>query len=233
MRLGWAMQKAFLLLLATALVLPAFADSEHTVMRITVEQLERTLAAAHGMPDKQVARQLSDMELTERLSELRRVHLDAELPGPEARQALMTLTEASAFFDLPAADIPSTPMPDRAMQTSLIAMARTYVLKTILKLPNFFATRETVNFEGAPAKAQTGSMPVSKFEPLHEASHSSVTVLYRDNKEMIAKEKGHGASARQLRTMGEFGPILVTVLNDAAAGRVIWSHWEQGAAGVM
>jgi VWFA-related protein len=34
-----------------------------------------------------------------------------------------------------------------------------------------------------------------------------------------------------LTTWGEFGPILTTVLEDAAQGKLGWSHWEQGAAG--
>jgi hypothetical protein len=60
-----------------------------------------------------------------------------------------------------------------------------------------------------------------------------VTVLYRDHQEWLDQEKGHKSSSKELRTMGEFGPILVTVLNDAAKGTVIWGHWEQGATGPL
>jgi hypothetical protein len=227
------MRTALLVWLVAMLGLPAIAGTERTVTRVSVSQLEQTLSAARGEPDRQIAQELSDIELTERLSELRRARLDAELPGPEARQALSTLADVSQFLDLPAADVPSTPAPDRAAQIAMLSLTRNYVVKTIHKLPNFFATRETVNFEGAPARVQSGRLPSSKFEQLRETSHSSVTVLYRENKEMMAKDKGHGVSARQMRTMGEFGPILVTVLNDAAKGSVTWSHWEQSASGVM
>jgi len=195
--------------------------------------LEQTLAGHSGESDKQIARELEDLELTARLSVLRRARLEANLPGPEARQALRKLADASEFLDLPAAEVPTTPAPDRATQVAMLASTRIYVVKTIHKLPNFFATRESINFEGAPAEEQRGTLPSSKFEPMHETGHSSVSVLYRDNKEMIAKDKGPGVSAKQMRTMGEFGPILVTVLNDAAKGSVTWSHWEQGASGVM
>jgi hypothetical protein len=227
------MRKSILLLLVAALAAPACAETQRTVVRVSVDQLEQTLTAARGTPDKQVAQQLSNLQLTERLSQLRQANLDADLPGEAARNALIMLADASEFLDLPAADVPTRRMPDRAGQTALMALARSYVLKTILKLPNFFATRETANFEGVPFQLPAGVLPASKLEPLHEVSHSSVTVLYRDNKEMIAKGKGHGASAKQMRTRGEFGPILVTVLDDAAHGRVLWSHWEQGASGVM
>jgi hypothetical protein len=215
------------------LALPAFAGTERTLTRVTVEQLEQALAASRSDPDKQIAQRLTDMELSERLSELRRTRLDAELPGPEARQALNTLADVSQFLDLPAVDLPATPAPDRTAQVAMLTLTRNYVANTIRKLPNFFATRETVNLEGAPEEAQRDTLPSSKFEALHETSHSSVTVLYRDNKEMIAKDKGNRISTKQMRTMGEFGPILVTVLNDAAKGSVTWSHWEQGASGAM
>jgi hypothetical protein len=235
------MRTAFLAWLVIVLALSAFAGAEPAPARVTVEQLERELTAIRGEPDKRIALQLSSLELTERLSDLRRARLDADLPGPEARQALNTLADVSQFLDLPAADLPPIPVPDRATQVAMLTLTRDYVVKTIHKLPNFYATRETVNFEGAPAEAQGGALPSSKlesmpktrFEPMHETSHSGVTVLYRGNKEMIAKDTEHGASAKQMQTAGEFGPILVTVVNDAAKGSVIWSHWELGASGLM
>jgi hypothetical protein len=227
------MRKSLLLLLIVSLAAPGLADTQRTPVQVSVEQLEQTLTSAHGMPDKQVAQQLSPLELTERLSQLRRARLEADLPGPAARQALATLADTSEFLDLPQADIPSKAMPDRAAQTSLMALTRGYVMKTILKLPNFFATRETVNYEGVSANVGISEVVSGKFEPLHEASHSGVTVLYRDNKELVANGKGNSVTSKQLRTSGEFGPILVTVLNDAASGKVTWSHWEEGASGVM
>lgn len=227
------MRKALVVWLVAALALPAFAGTEPTVSRVTVEQLEQKATAARGEPDKQFAQALANLELLERLSDTRRAHLEAELPGPEARQAFIALADESECLDLPASDVPSTPAPDRAAQIAMLTLTRNYVARTIHKLPNFFATRETVNLEGVPEEAQRGTLPSSKFEALHETSHSDVTVLYRDNKEMIAKDKGHGVSAKQMRTMGEFGPILVTVLDDAAKGHVTWSHWEQGESGLM
>jgi len=227
------MRRSLFLVLIAGLTLPAFAQSPNVVPRISVEQLEQTLAEAHGEPDAQVAHRLANLELTERLSEPRRMRLDADLPGTDARQALMNLTNASEFLDLPKAEIPNTPPPDRATQTAMLAKARDYVLKTILKLPNFFAIRETANFEGVPAISRVEAVNGPKFEPLHQVGRSSVTVLYRDRRELVAKGKKQEASTKELRTMGEFGPVLVTVFSDVANGKVIWSHWEQGAAGPM
>ena len=48
-----AMRKSGLLLLMVGIAFPAFAAK-----RVTVEQLEQVLAAAHGKPDADIARQL-------------------------------------------------------------------------------------------------------------------------------------------------------------------------------
>ena len=76
--------------------------------RITVQELEQVLSAAHGKPDAEIARQLSGIELTERLSRARLAHWEARLPGSESRQALLTLADVSQFLDLPASEVPAT-----------------------------------------------------------------------------------------------------------------------------
>lgn len=215
------------------LLLPARAEKQSPVKSVSVQQLEAALASSLDVPDDRLAEQLSYLELTERLSASRQAHLDAVLPGPASRRVLITLADAAEFLDLPAADILSMPMPDHARQTAMLVMTRDYVVKTILKLPNFFATRDTTNFERAPDKFVGPSANADQHFPLQPVSHSAVTVLYRDNRELIAKGKGHDAYTKQMKTQGEFGPILATVVHDAAKGRVTWSHWEQGAGGPM
>jgi hypothetical protein len=51
---------------------------------VTVERLEQLLAAASGKPDVQIAEQLYDLKLTERLSSSRLAIDEANLSGPEA-----------------------------------------------------------------------------------------------------------------------------------------------------
>lgn len=225
------MQKLAILLLVAGTVTPAFTEKHVTGQRVSVEQLKQTLDTTHGGPDAQVAQQLSKLRLTERLSEVSLARLEANAPGPRARKALMLLADTSAFLDVPAAEILSRPAPDHAAQVSMLALARDYVVHTIQKLPDFFATRETTNFEGTPEQVQVSSSPPTVLEPLSEASRSNVTVLYRNGRELLADRKKQQASAKELRTVGEFGPILTTVLDDAANGEVTWSHWEQGAPG--
>lgn len=73
------------------------------------------------------------------------------------------------------------------------------------------------------------------YESLHEIGISRTDVLYRNGRESVnaegARRAGLPPLPPELSTIGEFGPILIVTLGDAAKGKVVWSHWEQGAAG--
>jgi hypothetical protein len=203
------------ILLWAAGSLQAFAASP-----ITAEQLENIVAAAGHKSDAAVAREISGLELTERLSMARFSRCVADLPGPHAKEALLALADMSAFLDPPAAAIPNLAEPDLASQRKIMALAVNYVDMTRHNLPNLFATRTTTTFQQI----------LSSRKPLHSFGKYRARVLYRDGNE---KEHsiGHGSEEKGLTTSGEFGPILGTALLDAAQGNLTWSHWEQGAAG--
>ena len=219
------MQKLGLLLLAAGIALPGFAAT-----RVTVEQLEHVLAAAHGKPDLKVAKQLSDLELSERLSAAKLSRWEADSPGPESRQALVALADLSVFLDPPAAEIPATATPDMDTQRKIMAQAVNYAVRTISKLPDFFATRDTIHFENTPPRQlDTG------YRPLHPVARTSATLLYRNGKEVVDSQAEKGSLSQQaapaLTTSGVFGLILGTVLVDSSHGKLVWSRWEQAAAG--
>jgi hypothetical protein len=195
------------------------------------------------------------LELTERLNSTRLAQLAANLPGEKSRQALIALADSAEFLDLPAAELPVTPAPDRKEQAVILARVREYVAKTIPKLPNFFATRETMRFEDTPpdptrssletlshiagggvfgegATPMTDAHPNLGSQPLHIAGSSRVTVLYRDGYELVdAGDKAgerYEAPTPGLSTLGEFGPVLITVMEDVTDDELTWSHWENG-----
>jgi len=224
------MLKFILLFVLATAALPACAAK-----RVSVEQLERILSANRGKPDEKIAQQLSGLEITERLNTAKFTRWQSILPGPESRRALLILADMSAFLEPPASEIPATATPDLASQQNIMAMAVTYTVKTISKLPDFFATRDTIFFEDTPqtSKADTSVIP---YQPLHPVSRSSETVLYRNAREVVdtkaSKSKKNDAS-HGLTTRGVFGPILGTVLVDVGEGKLVWSHWEQGASGPL
>ena len=226
------MRTLALLLMLIGFVLPAFGAK-----RIKVDELERTLAAAHSLQDAEVARQLSDLELTERLSTAKLDRLKTDLPGEKSRQALMILADASAFLDPPAAEISGQPTPDVATQRKMLALTVNYVTQTLHQLPNFFATRVTSSFEDMPAVQRPGQItisgaPAAAYQPIHKVGDSNVTVTFRDGREVVEKSN-LDPRVRSLSTSGVFGPILGTVVVDAARSKLTWSHWEQGQTGLQ
>lgn len=219
-----------LCLLLFSLSIPAFAAKA-----IPVDQLPRQLAAVAGKPDKDAAFQIAGLELAERLNWARESELEKLLPGEKSRQALRAIAAESQFRDPPASEIPQQPAPDIATQRAIMARVVAYVSKTIPQLPNFVATRVTDQYEDTPLLVSGQQGQMVPYEPMHYASTETTDVAYQDGRESRGrtnKVSAPSATATGLTTWGVFGPILSTVLLDAAQSRLAWSRWEQGADGV-
>ena len=222
---------------------------------VSIAELEQLLSTAHGQSDGKVAKQLSDLELTERASSARLARWESEFPGNHCHDALTRLADESAFLSLPTADIPANPPPDAQSQKAILSLALEYVNTTISKLPNFYATRKTEHFEDTPPhptieRADTASsgrgqrgaaMPnmtpgQAAYVPLRAVSKSSVNVSYKDGFELRGSKKvdlgALGPTQQGLNSSGEFGPILSVALEDALRGKIYWSHWEQSGNGL-
>lgn len=185
--------------------------------QISGEQLEQMLAGTSREPDKKLAKQLFDLELTERLSSERLRRCEVNLPGPYARRALRVLADISSFLDPPASEIPTIAEPDSEAQRRMVALSVDYVKKTLHQLPNFYATKVTASLQ------RIGNKPV------RWVATESSTVRYRDGQEILSSSEFH-TGATGMTTAGEFGPVLTAALLDSAQGNLTWSHWEQGAA---
>jgi hypothetical protein len=203
------------------IALPAFA-----LKSITVAELEQTLLADRGKPDADLAQQLSEFELTERLSTTTLTRLESYTPGTRTSEELKILADQSEFLSLPAAETPPIPAPDVAAQRKMMGLVVNYLTKTIPQLPNFYATRVTTHFEETPqTQTEWSAIP---YRPLHETNTFNVTVLYRDGQEVVDAGKDKPAASKQqgkgLSDWGVFGPILSTVFLDAAKSNLSWSH---------
>jgi hypothetical protein len=134
-------------------------------------------------------------------------------------------------------------------------LAADYVKNTITRLPNLIATRETTRFEDTPsvqmpiasapmmvgggrmARAMSAPEPLvssTEYKSLHSIGSSSITVTYRDGREVQDEDaqpgKNQNKPTKALTTVGEFGPILEVVTGDALHGEVTWQRWEQGTS---
>ena len=251
------MSKLPVLLLLAAFGLTAFAATPVPVEKhVTVAQVEQLLTAAHHQRDTKVAKQLAGLEMTERVTSLRLSRWQADFPGTKTREALLALADASAFLDLPAADIPSIAMPDDAMRKQILSRTIEYVRTTIHQLPNLSATRSTTHFDDSPVMVTENGgvfdmasgpgqygpripITLTKSGPrlLHGVSMAAILVTYLNGLEVkdaaSGKRRGPRYQEMGLTTSGEFGPVLSIAAGDAVRGKVFWGHWEQGASGPL
>ena len=219
---------AVFILLGT-IALPALAAK-----RVTVKQLDQSLTDAKAKPDQEVARWLTGLELTERMSTQQLLRWKDAMPGSASWRALTALADTSAFLNPPSEEIPHTAPLDRDAQQKLLASTSAYIQKTLSSLPNFFATEAIFTFEDTPAE------PQDAYQPLHYADFMRANVLYRGGREVMETNSGEVSEKDEtvtphsgLLSSGEFGPVLNTVLTDAQSGKLAWSHWESGAASPM
>jgi hypothetical protein len=245
---GCAVSKLLLLSLLAAISTTALAATH-----ATVEQVEQLLASVHNQPDAKVAKKLIGLELTERVSSARLSRWQVAFSGRHTREALLALADASAFLNLPSADVPSLAMPDPAARQQILSRTIDYVRTTIHKLPNFSARRSTTHFEESSTERLVAQGNLNNSPGFYSTSHSrtpmpstsqslrvvdksAIVVTYRDGHEVAARakyERNPGSPKMGLTTSGEFGPILSTVIGDALRSKIYWGHWEQGTTGPL
>jgi hypothetical protein len=227
------MRKLILLGLLAAMVLPAGA-----ARRLTVAQLEKTLEAANEKhrADEELVRLLGEAVLTERLTDAARERIFASLhPGPKAELALQLLADQSAFLDPPASELPADAAPDADAAERILNAARVYVVKTLPRLPDFFATRTTYRFDSSPQVLKVNEWPVRA--GLHPVGNSSREITFRDDQLQPQAKAAPGSPAMTkehgLQTRGEFGPLLAMIFVDSGKGALSFHHWEQAHSGLV
>ncbi len=242
------MRKWVALALLWGITGPAMADKA-----MSIEQMEQLLIRLHGKPDGKVAGELEDAQLTERVSPARLARWEADFPGKRSREELMKLADLTAFLNPPASDVLRDPPPDLETEERMLALAVDYVRLTTVRLPDFYATRETTHFEDSPTHrtdyAYSGSTSMdthgrglpsptpaggstTEYRGLHTTGEFSVTVTYRDGHEVVDEDTGRRKQEEEaalgLTSSDEFGPILGALTNDVVHTGVSWLRWEQG-----
>ena len=226
--LAQRMRRLTVFVLFATVVLPA-APPKHA----TVAQLEQRLTAACAThkPDADIARQITDIELSERLAEdtLERLKKDLNL-GPQSVLALQLLADQSAFLVPSASEFPPKAAPDAATQQQMVNAVRSYVAQTLPHLPNFLATRTINRYENSPYALRKGEWLVRA--GMHLVDTSSREISVRDERENQPPTQGSAVWQQQLGLIsgGEFGTTLGMILTDTIQGRIDWSHWEDVAA---
>jgi hypothetical protein len=193
---------------------------------VSVAQLTEIVSNLKRKHDWEGAKEIVHLQLTERLSSPNLSRLSGELPGAKSRSALISVGDESVFLEPPKAEIPKKAEPEKAERRQMMSLVVEYLKKVIPKLPNFYAKRITTSYESTWTKNEKAFRSA-----LHPAGKFRATVYYRGSKEVVHAE---GAEENGLITRGTFGPILSTVIVDAANSNTTrWSRWEEGPNGSM
>jgi hypothetical protein len=244
------------LLLAGTFAFVAFAAPPAAERSLTADQMDQLLQQMRGQRDARFAREITGVHLTERVSAARLARWEAALPGELSREAVMAVTDVSAYLAPAAVEIPVLPAPDAQTQQQILARCRDYVKQRVAKLPNYIALRTTTSFEFTTAGRldsqqigndmfQTKKGQVVRYRALGPAKLSdspdmqyfwlgsyAQEVTYRGGMEVVKATPGANGQPRSspyaLTTTGEFGSVLGLILVDATEDQMVWDHWEQG-----
>jgi len=225
----WVFSRLICIAVLTSIGSHAFAEK-----RLTVDQLQAVVAEAiaRHKPDAEIAQQVANYELSERLSEVSLQRILAGLDkGSKVAMILQVLSDRSGFLDLPAKDVPPTAAPDADAQQRMLTLARAYVAQTLPRLPNFLASRTISRFDDSPQALKRNGWPVRA--GLHFIDSSSRDISVRDERENQPPTQGSAIWQDQfgLISGGEFGTMLGMILTDATQGKLNWSHWEEESTG--
>jgi hypothetical protein len=113
-----------------------------------------------------------------------------------------------------------------------------YLADVMPRLPDFFATRTTIQFEQRSATENQTWKTTPPDQSLREGATEVATMHYRNGREQqIVEERKSSRNSRtiqkNLNFIGVFGPILYSTLRDAMSdgNGLVWSHWERGDHG--
>ncbi|MGO9340033.1 MAG: VWA domain-containing protein [Terracidiphilus sp.] len=199
--------------------------------RVSVEQLEQLLFSSRGESDAELAKQLSMLALSERLSEARLASWSEKVRGKRVEEELRILADSSAFLEPPANEIPIKVPPDLKAQQHILSLTAEYLSTTIHKLPDLFARQTTIRYQETPMYLEAGTNV--NYRPLHMTDSWSTTVHYRGGLEVVeTKPPKKKPKEPQLITYGVFGVALEGLLKDIKEdGGFTWSRWERGILG--
>jgi hypothetical protein len=219
--------------------LAASAVSGLALNRVTVDQLEHRIATDGRRSDPDLAHRLQKLELTQRLNSERMKKLESALPGPESRDALMALADLSAVLDPPAREIPVDPVPTKAEQEQMLALAQqTSDPSSVDRMPEFDATMTLTRFRNLKYLTSDHSEPVALVLPIPlMLNRDTDAVTHREGRLILTHTSQTRAPSESLKTgVEDWDGLYVVrsnVLHDMRGAQPEWVRWEQGPAGKL
>jgi len=222
-----------------ALVL--FALPAWCAKKIGVAELTEMLKSMHDQQrsDADVAAALKQIQLSELLPRDTMNSYGAYSPGPLTNEQIYVLEARSAMLPPPAADLPTTGVPDAATQKAILDKAAEYAPKTWAQLPALTAARTTLRFQdnvealnassglvGSAKDVSVGSSFVNPYQFVHYINSTEGIYTSDHGIEKLPEDKTRWG-ANSMIALQEPSPNLATVFQDAQiVGAISWLRWE-------
>ncbi len=211
---------------AAALVASTLAFAQSTV---PVEKLVEFVRSSISLkyPDKQVAAQLHNFHLSEKLDDTKIEMLQGEGAGPKTVAALKELGAASQ--SLKAAEPPppppvrrSIPPPSYADQQAVIDKMREYALNYSNSLPNFVCKQVTRRYYDPQGHEnwRTSDTIVSKLS--YSEQQEKYDVILANGAPVLNKDMH---SFGGTTSTGEFGSLLKYIFDPKSDAEFHWDRW--------
>jgi hypothetical protein len=213
------------ILLLIGLVLPAGAQTKMSVKQL-VAFVESSINLQHD--DRQVAKYLEKIVLTERLDAITVENLQASGVGPKTLEALESMIASSAKLPPPPAQRPvvkpsGPPPPSAGEQKRVLAEARQFAENYTKQLPDFLCLQVTRRYYDPSGLefwrlADTVATRLSYVD-----QHEEYKVVSVDNKASdISYDQLGGATST-----GEFGSLLKEIFDTNTQTDFAWERWAK------
>ena len=225
-------------MLAPLVCFAAAALSAFGQDRVTVDQLEQRLAAERSHSDKDLAHRLENLQLTERLTTIRLRKLEAALPGPDSRHALLAIADLSETLDLPSSGLLSDPPPPGEEQQQILARVLEASQRPATPLPDFDASANITRFRNLKFVSTANTATIFVVEPVPTVlSQGTEAITYREGRVFITQTSPAWAPVDSVKAGAEnwdsLYALLNSVLHDMHGVTGEWARWEQGHAGKL
>ncbi len=216
-----AVRSVCFLVAATLVPLPA-SDQPLSVAQL-VELVRSSMAKKRD--DKQVAKTLSKVSLAERLEPVVVEHLESEGAGPRTLEELSRLVDETAEFQPPTPPqaFPHPLIPSREEMTAAIHHAREFAFRYAASLPDFICDENVVRYENVHGGFYSGWQKRDELVvrlSIEDGKENDKLVTYNGRPTQRSLEALGGA-----QTTGEFGAMMIQILDPARKGRYRWDHW--------
>lgn len=213
-----------LLFLGVSMGLPAQTS-------MTVEQLVSFIKSSVQLkqPDREVAKFLRGVTLSQRLDDRTIEELQGEGAGPRTVEALHELRDATKGLPAPpppaapAPKPPPIPPPSPEEQKKIIAQARDYALNYTKRLPDFLCTQVTRRYVDPSGLEFWRQEDVLTARLSYFEKHENYKLVLVNN-QVVTTDTPYLSVGGAIST-GEFGSMMGEVFDPATEADFRWDHW--------